>query len=648
MNILLKSLKFINFKGLKEFAISFDSTVTSIHGDNGTCKTTLFDGFTWLLFGKDSFDRKDFNIKTLDENNNAISKLEHEVSGVLIVDNNEISLRRVLKEKWTKRRGSEESEFTGNETEFYWNDVPVSAGDYQKRISGILQESVFKLITNPLYFNSLKWQDRRLTLIELAGGINDADVAAGTQAYIDLLASIAGQKTLSEYKLQIANQKKGIKQQLEQIPTRIDELVRNTPEPIDYAAIEKKIAEKEAGIKELDGRIIDVNKANDAKNKEIREKQNKLFKLKTRKNQIEFEAKTEVQKEANDANQAINKAKQELENIRQTISLKTRRATELKASIESLNEEINTLRNNWSIENSKNIEFNANEFICPTCNREFETSDIEAKKNEFSILFQKNQTITLSKISEQGKAKTDEVIKLTNQLNTIDSEIATLEAAELGLKDVSNEALVEPFDFNILLASNAEYLELNFNIEEAEKAMETQVNTFDNSTLVSRRQALVDDITTCKSKLSVKETIERSDKRKAELLDEEKKFAQQLSDLEGIEFTIDSFNKAKINLIESRINGKFSIVKFKLFDTQINGGEVECCEALVNGVPYNDGLNKAMTINAGLDIINTLSVFYGVSAPIWIDNAESVCELLPVASQLVRLVVENNSPLTIK
>lgn len=648
MNILLKSLKFINFKGLKEFSISFDSTVTSIHGDNGTCKTTLFDGFTWLLFGKDSFDRKDFNIKTLDENSKAIQKLDHEVSGVLIVDNNEISLRRVLKEKWTKRRGSEESEFTGNETEFYWNDVPVSAGDYQKRVSGILQESVFKLITSPLYFNNLKWQDRRLTLIELSGGINDADVAAGNQAYIDLLASITGQKTLAEYKLQIANQKKGIKQQLEQIPTRIDELVRNTPAPIDYAAIEKEIAEKEAGIKELDERISDVNKANDAKNQEVREKQNELFKLKTRKNQIEFEAKTEVQKEANDANQAINKAKQELENLRQTISLKTRRATELKASIETLNEEINALRNKWSVENSKAIEFNTNEFICPTCNREFETSDIEAKKNEFSIFFQKNQTITLSKISEQGKAKTDEVIKLTNQLNTIDSEISTLEAAELGLKDVSNESLVEPFDFNMLLASNAEYLELKFKIEEAEKQIEAPVLASNVSAFTIRRQALNDEITTRKSKLVVKETIERAEKRKAELLDEEKKYAQQLCDLEGIEFTIDGFNKAKINLIESRINGKFSIVKFKLFETQINGGEVECCEALVNGVPYNDGLNKAMTINAGLDIINTLSSFYEVSAPIWIDNAESVCELIPVASQLVRLVVEKNSPLTIK
>lgn len=648
MSIILKSLKFINFKGLKELAIDFDPTVTSIHGDNGTCKTTIFDGFTWLMFGKDSFDRKDFNIKTLDENNNAISKIDHEVGGVLEVNGNDVSLRRVFKEKWQKRRGSEETEFTGNETEYYWNDVPVSAGDYQKRVSGILEEGVFKLITNPLYFNNMKWQDRRNILISIAGELSDLDVANGNEAYLDLLASINGKKTLEEYKREIAANKKKIKESLLQIPTRVDELIRNTPAPIDYASIEKEITEKEAAIKEIDAQISDVNKEFDAKNKAVREKQDALFKLKTRKNKLEFDAKIQAQKEADDANQVITAAKQELEGLRQTISLKTKQATELKASIDKLNGEIDQLRNNWTTENAKVLVFDADEFTCPTCKREFEASDIEAKKLEMSLSFQTNQTKELNSISEKGKAKTEEVIQLTPKLNKLNDEIKTLEAAELGMKDTTEETLVAPLDFNILLDSNDEYLKLKLDIEESEKEIETPVATSDLTEYNTQKQVLNSEISTLKVSLSVKETIAKSDKRKTELLDEEKKYAQQLSDLEGIEFTIDSFNKAKINLIESRINGKFSIVKFKLFETQINGGEVECCEALVNGVPYNDGLNKAMTINAGLDIISTLSGFYGVTAPVFIDNAESVTELFPVASQLVRLVVEKNSPLTIR
>jgi exonuclease SbcC len=42
------------------------------------------DAFLWLFFGKDSTDRKDFEIKTLDENNKPYHRLDHEVSAVIM------------------------------------------------------------------------------------------------------------------------------------------------------------------------------------------------------------------------------------------------------------------------------------------------------------------------------------------------------------------------------------------------------------------------------------------------------------------------------------------------------------------------------------------------------------------------------------
>lgn len=82
----------------------------------------------------------------------------------------------------------------------------------------------------------------------------------------------------------------------------------------------------------------------------------------------------------------------------------------------------------------------------------------------------------------------------------------------------------------------------------------------------------------------------------------------------------------------------FSGVKFRLFDTQINGGLVECCDALVNGVPWLD-VNNADKINAGISIINVLSAHYGQTAPIWIDNSESITDILPSDSQVIELYV---------
>lgn len=86
--IKLKSLSLINFKGVRSLNIGFSDAETLVAGDNGTGKTTVFDSFLWLLFGKDSTGRSDsnFNIKTLDADGKPILHLEHSVTGVLSVD----------------------------------------------------------------------------------------------------------------------------------------------------------------------------------------------------------------------------------------------------------------------------------------------------------------------------------------------------------------------------------------------------------------------------------------------------------------------------------------------------------------------------------------------------------------------------------
>ena len=155
--VILKTLNLINFKGVNKLSIDFNDS-TNIFGANGTGKTTVFDSFTWLLFGKDSSDRKDFELKTLDSSNVVIPKIEHEVNAVIWVDDEEVTIKRILKEKWVKQRGSLEAEFTGNETLYYWNDVPLSQKEFQNKVSQIIDETIFKLITSPTAFNSLKWQ----------------------------------------------------------------------------------------------------------------------------------------------------------------------------------------------------------------------------------------------------------------------------------------------------------------------------------------------------------------------------------------------------------------------------------------------------------------------------------------------------------
>ena len=155
--------------------------------------------------------------------------------------------------------------------------------------------------------------------------------------------------------------------------------------------------------------------------------------------------------------------------------------------------------------------------------------------------------------------------------------------------------------------------------------------------------AVLDDL---KRQLTINESRQKSFDRIAELEAQEKDLAQQLADLEKTEFSIQEFIKARTDLSESRINDKLSMVRFKMFKQNISGSEEEACETLIDGVPFSDANNGAK-INAGLDIINTLSAYYGVSAPIWIDNRESIRNLLDTESQIINLIVTADKELTL-
>jgi small-conductance mechanosensitive channel len=178
---------------------------------------------------------------------------------------------------------------------------------------------------------------------------------------------------------------------------------------------------------------------------------------------------------------------------------------------------------------------------------------------------------------------------------------------------------------------------------EATKAQIEEIPTVDTSELPAKRLELQGQITQINEKLASKSQLETIEKRIAQLQEEEQTLAQQVANVEKMQFTIENFIKDKIDRLETAINAKFKMVQFKMFEEQLNGGLKETCVAMVNGVPYTD-INTASKINAGIDIINTLSDFYGVTAPVIIDNRESITEIIPTNSQIISLIVSADAP----
>ena len=192
--------------------------------------------------------------------------------------------------------------------------------------------------------------------------------------------------------------------------------------------------------------------------------------------------------------------------------------------------------------------------------------------------------------------------------------------------------------YNNLKVSDAKISKLNIELSKLKSQLK-EVKVVDLSELKNTKTEIQSKIDENKKLLVTNELIQKADERINELKTQEKELAKIISELELEIFLIEKFNKLKSDQLEKSVNKLFKFVEFKLFKTQVNGAEVPTCEALINGVPF-DTTNTASQINAGLDIINTLCRINNVTAPIFIDNRESVTDLIPTESQIINLVVD--------
>lgn len=645
--VIIKKLSLLNFKGIRELEINFNESVTSISGRNGSGKTTVFDAFTWLMFGKDSEDRKAFKIKTLDASGKAIEKIPHEVTAVLTVNGEEITLCRRFKEKWVRKRGSVKDEFTGHEEERLYNDVPMSVKDWTEKINAICTEETFKLITNPNYFPMQKADAQRAMLMRMAGDVSDEEIAFGNDDFQALLGQLTG-KTMEEYKREIAAKKRTIKAEIETIPARIEECKRMMPESENWQELEAELEGRQKLLAKVEGQISDKATAFSEANNERMKKSKRVGELKSERMDLEFKIKERVQADYNDKRNKQLDLQRQVANDERELADTKKALAGYESDLERMKTKKEALIKEWREINARVLRFDENAFVCPTCGRQLEIDDIERKQGEMTAKFNTRKAADLDENNRKGKEMKEQMTAIEALIGGAKKLIGDLE--EKIAKEKANElyaATLTAPDATLTIEADAKYQQLTIEIEALEKELAEPAQSPDTAELSEKKRQYAADIDDMKSKLAKRDTINRTNQRINELETQLRNQSNELSGLEGIEFTMAAFSKARIEAVESRINHLFSIVRFKMFETQINGGEVETCEATVDGVPYSD-LNNAMKINAGLDIINAICKSEGVTAPIFIDNAESINELMPTESQMIRLVVTEDDTLIVQ
>lgn len=640
----IKQIHLLNFKGVRNLLVDFVGDVTTISGDNGTGKTTIFDAFTWALFGKDSEDRKAFNVKTLDKQGNPIEKLPHEVTATFVVDNQVVTIRRSFTEKWQKRRGSAIEEFTGHEEERFINDVPYSVKDFSSKINELFcSEEIFKLITSPFAFNGLKTDKQRNILTTMIGDISNAEIANGYIDFQELLQNLQG-KTLDEYRKEITAKKRVIKTETTTIPSRIDEQKRNVID-VNTNIIAEEANKLEQRLSEINAQLTDIVNAEEASNKAISEQYDVIRRKERELNDLKIKVTTDVMQEYNDTMQRIANINGRINLAKADSDRKQAMIARYKEIIENCNQRRNELIANWKSINAESLVFDDNEFICPTCKRPFDEGEIAIRKAEMIENFNEDKTRRLARNNELGKQNNEDKVKAENAVKELQLGIED-NNAEIAVLLQSLPKTVEKPNTDLDIANNEEIKTLQAEIDNLRQQVTTPVANENKQQLIAERDSINAVLRESQRQLAMADNNKRISDRIAELELQYRSQCEALAELEGIEHTIELFSKRKTELIEHKVNDLFAIVKFKMFESLINGGEVETCVATINGVPFAD-LNTASKINAGLDIINAISKHYNVVAPIFIDNAESINEIMHTQSQQVRLQVSKDTTLKI-
>lgn len=662
MRMILKSLHMENFKGIKSLDVNF-SNKTSIKGQNAVGKTTIFDAFTWLLFNKNSAGEEKFNVRPLDKDGKCIDNVEIKVVGVIKVDGKEVELSKVQKQNWVKKRGTDTVTLQGNVNSFEIDGYPKSEAEFKAYISGLAQsEEMFKMLTNPQYFSSLKWKDQRDILMKLTTEVSDVELAkemfdenAYAESLIEELEKAPStddirakfQKALTEWK----------KKQAE-IPVRIDEAEKSKVD-VDVAEQELLKADLERKIEALE----DLMAKSDVRIDEMRSEemhcqfemsaiaQTMNNELSSKKREIENH-KYDHERKLQDVRSSIKKAQDSIESNKKSISEQTLKKADL---VKKYNEEVVK-----KFDDSKWV-FDESTTVCSLCGQRLPEDKIESLRADFSQrkadaieAFNEEHAKTLAMIVDDGNACAEMIKNLTKNNKELENTINTLKLHEAEEIDIFKglDEQISKIPTCADYTQNAEYVKL--------KAKQDKLLA-DIAELESKgADKVVEDTKADKAKLKsqldeVNKIIAQAannvmiDDRIETLRDEQKEIGQKVADQEQMLYLLEEFIRFKLNKVSESINSHFKTVNFKLFEMQLNGGMKDCCECTVNGVGYSD-LNNGHKILAGLDIIRSLSELYGVSAPIFVDNAESLNEFnVPdMDAQLILLSVSEDKQLKVE
>ena len=633
-SIKIKSLRLENFKCHRKLELAFDGRDASIYGDNATGKTSIYDAMTWLLFGKDSHGNgeKNIDIKPL---NAAGEVADHqavtEVEAVLLVNGEEVTLRRTYQEVWTTKRGSSEPTYDGNTSEYFVNGVPCKKNAFDSKIKEIVPEDTFRMLTSVSYFASdLPWQKRREILFDISGVVDDKTIMETDQRFAPLLEAM-GKLNLPDFKAKLLAEKKGYVGARNEIPARISECQKTVEDlaSLDFAGAKAELEVLSARKESISGELLSISRstAADSKRMEVQQAQLELDKLNAENDQYR---KSQTQNQPD-----VTGLRKELSAAQNRLSYAHSRQERLQSEVKRYDALVSASRDGWNAVNAETFTGGT----CPTCGQILPEKQLRAAMDSFDAYKRQRQDKLVQDANNYKRAKAEAEKQLAEQeaytaeteeeISRIQAQIQDAQSNTVTVTDMDGYAEKAASIQGWINQLQSELFQLGQDAGAASQNLRVQLNQVNEQ--IREKMSL----------LSKMDVLEYTRGRIENLRADAASAAEKLQEVEKMLYLMDEFSRYKTAFVEESVNSLFRIARFRLFREQANGGVEDRCDVTYGGVPYM-GLNNGMKINVGIDIINALSAAYGVTVPLFVDNAESVTRLEGSETQIIRLVVSEN------
>jgi DNA repair exonuclease SbcCD ATPase subunit len=604
MKITLKELELINFKGLSG-SWQFDPVKNVFFGQNGTGKTTLYDAPTWLLYGKDSAGSAKFDIKTVVDGE-PLSKTDHSVFALYDIDGEEIRLGKTFKEKYRTPRGGTEEIKDGNEVVYIVDGEEVKAKAFESTIAEKFGPW-FKLVSDPKHGAELPWKERREIITGMAPDIDRDQIIDSIQDLRELLNG----KEIEKAKTIADQRKKKVNKEIADIPAKIEEhqLKLEQAGGITLKEAQKATVFAGAEVDKARKAIADFESGDNSENiAELKRLNEQLMKAEqdfTQKKTAAYNVDSQVKL---DILNIDNQLKNERENLKDHQWKKQELLAEYKRIKVRTPDSHPCTHYNES---------------CPYYQQEIPADYMERYQEQFNR--------KLSQDKEKNIARGKDVAA---EITRIEKHIAELEAKKAELEKVEPDP--------ILKSETTDQIEkIRDSIGDIRSKTDNRPGT--PTELTEALETAKSNLTAAQETEAAIKAVEDSRQRIAELEEQKQTLSGENDRIQKFLALYDEYNKQVAEQTEAPVNAMFEVVNFRMFEKleKTEDGEQvlkpACTVMDKRWRSYDGALSNGEKIQAGLDMIRTFSKHFGVQAPVFVDNAESVTGPIELDCQVIEL-----------